>query len=98
MKNENEDYRIELYEKYIANQEQLEYFEELGIDTEKNTNYQYRRTYALFNEIERPIEIVGNKEECIIRFWSGEEIIIKESYDDFVVLMDDIRAGKYDIE
>lgn len=89
MKNES-SYRIELLERYIANVDQLEYLEELGVDVEKNKEYKYRRTYILFDQIDRPIEIPGNKHECIIRLWTGEDICIKGSYDDICIKFNDI--------
>lgn len=90
--------RIELIERYLSNEDQLEYLEDLGIDIEKNKEYRYRRTYILFDQIDRAIEIPDNKEECILRLWTGEDIVIKESYDDLCILLDDIENGRYETE
>lgn len=81
-------FRIELYERYILNAEKDEdYWRNLGV----NPEYGYRRTMPFIDQIERPIEIVGNKKECIVQFWGGEQIVIKECYDDFCIRLNDIE-------
>jgi len=83
--------RIEIYEKYISNEDEIEYLNEIGIDTSKQTVYGYRRTMPFLEEIDRPIEIPDNKDECIVRFWTGEEVIIKANYDEFCIFLHDVE-------
>lgn len=84
-------HRIEVYEKYIVSQEKNEeYWESLGIKPPAS-EYGYRRTLILLDQIERPIEIPGNKNECVLRFWGGDDIVIKCSYDDFCIQLNDIE-------
>lgn len=51
----------------------------------------YRRTMILVDQIERPVEIPGNKKECLIYLWSGDELTIRENYDDFCLKLHDIE-------
>lgn len=83
--------RIEIYERYLLDDKGEEYWENLGI-APPDAEYSYRRTMPFVDQIERPIEIVGNKKECIIRFWGGQDVTIKESYDDFCVRLHDVEA------
>ena len=57
----------------------------------------YRRTHILFKEIERPIEIKGNKKQCILRLWSGEELVVKYNYDDLCIKLCDIENEMEDL-
>lgn len=85
--------RIEIYEKYLAEGEYSAdwWRENMPEGTEPPLQYCYRRTMPLLQEIDRPIEIVGNSDECIVRFWTGEEITIKANYDDFCIFLNDIE-------
>ena len=83
--------RIEIYERYLAEGEySIDWWKQnMPEGTEPPLTYGYRRTMPLLAEIDRPIEIVGNLDECIIKFWTGEEIIIKSNYDEFCIALND---------
>ena len=81
---------IELYEKYVANREELFELEALGIPIEKYKKHKYRRTNIRIEDIDRPIEIPCNKEECALRLKGGEKIYIKYNYDDLCIRLNDI--------
>jgi len=85
--------RIELYEKYFIEQEDEPDWEGMGVVSPKNqpTKYGYRRTMVMVDFIERPIEIPGNKKETIVRFMSGEDMIILANFDDFCISLHDIE-------
>jgi len=85
--------RIELYEKYFIEQEDEPDWEGMGVVSPKNqpTKYGYRRTMVMVDFIERPIEIPGNKKETIVRFMSGEDMIILANFDDFCIALHDIE-------
>ena len=65
----------------------------MGVVSPKNqpTKYGYRRTMVMVDFIERPIEIPGNKKETIVRFMSGEDMIILSNFDDFCIALHDIE-------
>lgn len=85
--------RIELYEKYLAEGEYSRdwWRDNMPEGTEPPLTYGYRRTMPFLEEIDRPIEIPNNKDECIVRFWTGEEIIIKANYDEFCIFLHDVE-------
>ena len=86
--------RIEVYEKYIkSNGYSAEWWKENmpSGTTPPQNEYGYRRTMILVDQIERPIEIVGNSKECILRLWGDAEMTIKCNYDDFCILFHDIE-------
>lgn len=85
--------RIELYEKYFIEHEDEPDWEGMGVVSPKNqpTKYGYRRTMVMVDFIERPIEIPGNKKETIVRFMSGEDMIILSNFDDFCIALHDIE-------
>jgi len=85
--------RIELYEKYFIEQEDEPDWRGMGVVSPKNqpTKYGYRRTMVMVDFIERPIEIPGNKKETIVRFMSGEDMIILANFDDFCISLHDIE-------
>ena len=85
--------RIELYEKYFIEHEDEPDWEGMGVVSPKNQSpkYGYRRTMVMVDFIERPIEIPGNKKETIVRFMSGEDMIILANFDDFCIALHDIE-------
>lgn len=84
--------RIELYEKYFIEQEDEPNWEGIGIAPKSQPQqYGYRRTMVMVDFIERPIEIPGNKKETIVRFMSGEDMIILSNFDDFCIALHDIE-------
>jgi hypothetical protein len=85
--------RLELYEKYLTEGLYTEdwWRENMPPGTKPPTSYGYRRTMPCLQEIDRPIEIPGNLDECIVRFWTGEEIIIRSNYDDFCIYLHDVE-------
>lgn len=82
--------RLEVIEKYPLKSKPDSYWEDLGMDAPPS-EYGYRRTMPLIDQIERPIEIPHNKKECIIRFWGGDDIVILSNYDDFCLKLHDIE-------
>jgi hypothetical protein len=91
-------YRIEVYEKYavqIAGEYSAEWWRENMPEgtpmPTTGTNYGYRRTMIIVDTIERPIEIPKNKKELLIRFWSGDTMIVKANYDEFCVALHDVE-------
>ena len=84
---------LELYERYISNETQLEELENLGIPTGKHIEYKYRRISRKLEDIEQISEIEGNKDECVIRFYSGESIVVKDSFDDICIMFNDFCNG-----
>lgn len=86
--------RIEVYEKYsVGDAYDAEWWRENmpagSIPPEEK--HSFRRTMLELELIERPIEIPGNKKEMILRMWTGEDITIKENYDDFCTMLHDME-------
>lgn len=73
-------FRIELVEKYVKSGQEDDTMERLGLPVKRN--YCTRRVNVHFDDIERIIEMPENLVECKIRLYSGEELLIRESYDD----------------
>ena len=93
--------RIEVYEKYAVRSTYDQSWWELNMPpgtTPPESTYGYRRTMVGIDYIERPIEIPGSKDEMMIRFWSGEDMIIKADYDDFCILLADLEDGLLDYD
>jgi hypothetical protein len=90
--------RIELYEKYVTNSEdEIEEYDRMGL--ELKLTFGYRRINVLLKDIFYPREIDGNNQESIIVFkgrWGGEgtSIIVKGSYDDICIQLNDIENSK----
>lgn len=87
-------FRIEVYEKYTLpgqyTEEQWNDF--MGLKgSPPSSGYGYRRTMPLIDQIERVIEIPGNSKECILRFWSDEEMTIRANYDEFCIRLMDLE-------
>ena len=73
--------RIELVEKYVeSGQDGDDTLERLGLPVKRR--YSVRRVNVHFDDIERIIELPGNDEECKVRLYGGEELLIRECYDD----------------
>jgi hypothetical protein len=72
--------RIELVEKYVESGQEDDTLERLGLSVKRR--YNVRRVNVHFEDIERIIEIPGNDEECKVRLYGGEELLIRECYDD----------------
>jgi len=73
--------RIELVEKYLeSGQDGDDTLERLGLPVKRK--YAVRRVNVHFEDIERIIEIPGNDDECKVRLYGGEELLIRECYDD----------------
>lgn len=73
--------RIELVEKYLeSGQDGDDTLERLGLPVKRK--YAVRRVNVHFEDIERIIEIPGNDDECRVRLYGGEELLIRECYDD----------------
>lgn len=87
--------RIELYEKYLSNWEEVDDLQERkGFSRKeamKAAEYKYRRTYPRICEIDRLIEIVGNKRECKVRFFNGSTITVRSNYDDLCIRINDME-------
>ena len=89
--------RIEVYEKYKIKSTGYdadwwaENMPKGSTPPESAAQYGYRRTMPLIDHIERPIELPGNNKECIIRFWSGEDMTILCNYDEFCVRLHDLE-------
>lgn len=72
--------RIELVEKYVESGQEDDTLERLGLPVKRS--YCTRRVNVHFDDIERIIEMPENLLECKVRLYSGEELLIRESYDD----------------
>lgn len=89
--------RIELLERYSTDKYSDEWWEDnMPKGSIRNSSYSYRRTMPLVEMIERPIEIVGNKDEFIVRFWGGEDIVCKGDFDEFCILLNDIEENMFE--
>lgn len=73
-------FRIELVEKYAETATEDDALERLGLSIERK--YSTRRVNIHFDDIERVVEIPGSSFECKVRLYGGEELLIKENYDD----------------
>lgn len=82
--------RIELYERYISNADQVEQMIDLGC-TKYLIEHKYRRTNPRMDEVERIIEIPGNIFECEVLFYSGEIITVKAQFDELCILFNDLE-------
>lgn len=83
--------RIEIREKYELNGKGEDYWRNIlppGAEI-PDSEFGCRRTYILVEEIERPIDIPDNKNEFILRLWSGQELLVEGDYDTFCILLDD---------
>jgi hypothetical protein len=87
--------RIELHERYLVNGERIEELKEKYEYTHKDAIkyavYKYRRTNPRIDEIERIIEIPGNKKECRVKFFVGYSITVRENYDDLCIRLNDLE-------
>lgn len=85
--------RIEVREKYPIDGLDPEYLETLANLklAPPQREWGYRRTLILIDQIERPIEIPGNTKECLVRMWSGDDLVILANYDDFCVKLNDVE-------
>ncbi len=72
--------RIELVEKYVESGQEDDTLERLGLPVRRK--YCTRRVNVHFDDIERIIEIPESELECKVRLYGGEELLIRESYDD----------------
>lgn len=88
--------RIELMERYIANPNEVEYLNDLGINTNKLIQYRYRRINPRIDEIDRIIEIPGNNQECQVKFYHGEIITVKACFDDLCILFNDLENSLFE--
>ena len=92
-------FRIELIEKYLEADKEDDTLEKLGLAVRRK--YRVRRVNVHFDDIERIIEIPGSDDECKIRFYSGEELLIREGYDDmstFITSLENLKEDEYDEE
>lgn len=88
--------RLEVIERFLVNNDEDYLINVYGsIEKAPSSEYSYRRTFILVEQIERPIEIPKNKTELIIRMWSGEDIIIRDNYDDFCILLNDLEQKMF---
>lgn len=87
--------RIELYEKYLSNWDDIEDLQERKGFSRKEAMkaaiFKYRRTYPKLKEIDRVIEIVGDKRECKVRFFNGYTITVRSNYDDLCIRINDLE-------
>lgn len=90
--------RMELYEKYVTTpDEDIDKADRMGMTID--LSFGYRRINVLLKDIFYPREIEGNDEECIIVFkgrfgGEGTSIIVKGSYDDICIQLNDIENAK----
>lgn len=92
-------FRIELIEKYLESVNEDDALERLGLPVRRR--YCTRRVNVHFDDIERIIEIPESTFECKVRLYSGEELLIKEGYDDmsqFITSLESIKEDDYDDE
>jgi hypothetical protein len=87
-------YRIELIEKYLEADHEDDTLEKLGLSVRRK--YKVRRVNVHFDDIERIIEIPGNDDECKVRLYSGEELLIREGYDDMSIFITSLENLKDD--
>lgn len=89
--------RIELQERYLANWDEVDDLQERkGLSRKeamRSAEFRYRRTYPKISEIDRPIEIQGNKKECKVKFFAGYTITVRISYDDLCIKLNDLEHG-----
>jgi hypothetical protein len=85
-------FRIELIEKYIESDQEDDTLEKLGLSVRRK--YKIRRVNVHFDDIERIIEIPGSEDECKIRLYSGDELIIREGYDDMSIFITSLESLK----
>lgn len=86
--------RIELIEKYVESANEDDTLERLGLPVRRR--YCTRRVNVHFDDIERVIETPGNDEECKVRLYGGEELLIRESYDDMSHFVTSLEHMKND--
>jgi hypothetical protein len=84
--------RIELYERYEKGGEySREWWEDNMPDgSVYNPSYNYRRTNPRVDDIERIIEIVGDKQECVVKFYWGEQMYVKANFDELCIVFNDL--------
>lgn len=86
--------RIELVEKYVESGHEDDALERLGLTVKRK--YAVRRVNVHFDDIERIIEIPGSDDECRVRLYGGEELLIRECYDDmshFITSLEHLNEG-----
>jgi hypothetical protein len=52
-------------------------------------NWRYRRTNPEVSDIQRVAEIPDEDDHCVLFFWSGYSMIVKENYDDMCIALND---------
>lgn len=85
--------RIEVYERYVANIEEVEELENLGVPIKNQAQYRYRRTNPRMEDIDRIIEIEGNDQECVLLFYSGEAMLVKANFEELCITFNDLENG-----
>jgi hypothetical protein len=86
--------RIEVFEKYPIDMDIDPEYEETLRNLKINTsNYKYgwRRTMILVEQIQRLVEIPGNKKECQLQLFGNETLTIRFNYDEFRFKLHDIE-------
>jgi hypothetical protein len=82
--------RIEFYEKIEdISEEERELWERMGAVKKAGRSWEYRRIYPLLYTVDYPKEIPGNTKECLIQFTDLSQTIVKGSYEDVCILIDD---------
>lgn len=90
-------FRLELYERYIEGEElaKMEWWEDnMPAGSAYKPTYKYRRTSPRIDDIRRIIEIPGNKQECIVEFYDGQEMVVKGNYDDLQIQFNDMENSR----
>jgi hypothetical protein len=83
---------IELYERYedYGGYSRVWWEENMPENTKFKPTYKYRRRYSRIDDIDCIIAIEGNKDECVVRFYSSEEIVVKADYDEICIEFNDL--------
>lgn len=93
--------RIELQERYLINRDKIDELQDKhGFSRKKAmqyAEYEYRRTNPRIDEIERIIEIPGNKKECKVKFFIGYSITVRSNYDDLCIKLNDFENGQQEV-
>ena len=88
--------RIELRERFLdITPEKMDEYERMNVPIPKDS-YSYRRVSVRLHDIFAPKEIPGKKSHCLIEFYDGSTMIVKENYDDLLIRINDIENA--DIE
>jgi hypothetical protein len=82
--------RIEFTERFIS-QEEKEYWENIKVEP----IYHYRKIYPCLSTVDYPREIPGDPDHCEVLFKDDYVLVVKGTYQDIALQIDDRESQEY---